>query len=121
MQPLITFEGRAARDPELRFTKAGEAVAAVTLAHTDRIKDPVSGEWTDGETMWIKVTVWRKLAEQITETVRKGDLVLVAGTLRQTAWTTKEGEARTTLEVNASSAALVRASAKRAESNDPPY
>jgi single-strand DNA-binding protein len=73
----FVFEGNLATDPELRFTPAGKAVCSMRVGHNTRRFDPAKGEWVNGQTMWVNVTAWEKLAERLAESLRKGDTVIV--------------------------------------------
>jgi single-strand DNA-binding protein len=92
-----TFVGRLTRDPELRFTKSGIAVANFNLA-VDR---PFLNARKERETDFIPVTVWRKLAETCANNLAKGRLVLVEGRLQMDSYTDKEGVKRRTSNINA--------------------
>jgi single-strand DNA-binding protein len=92
----ITVIGNLTSDPELRFTASGAAVVNFTIASTPRIKDK-SGEWVDGETLFLKATLWRQAAENAAESLRKGTRVVATGKLTSRTWETKEGEKRTDL------------------------
>jgi single-strand DNA-binding protein len=95
-----TITGNLAADPELRFTQSGVAVANLRVAVTQRIQDK-DGTWRDGETSFHKVNVWRDQAQNLTDSLGKGDRVMVTGRLRQRSWETPEGERRTTTEIDA--------------------
>lgn len=93
----ITVVGNLTGDPELRFTSAGAAVANITVASTPRIyKD---GEWVDGDPLYMRCIVWRKPAENLSESLRRGDRVIVTGRLRQRQYETREGEKRSVMEL----------------------
>lgn len=96
----ITVTGNLTGDPELRFTATGVPVATFTVASNERFKDR-AGEWQDGATSFVRCNAWRDLAEHVAESLAKGDRVMVAGTLRQRDYETKEGEKRTVWEVQA--------------------
>ena len=96
----VKLVGRLTRDPELRFTAKGQGVCRFDLAVNRRFKDPASGEWKD-DTSFIPVVVWREAAERCRERLKKGSPVYVEGRLRSRNWETKEGQKRTSLEVNA--------------------
>jgi single-strand DNA-binding protein len=95
----VTLVGNLTDDPELRFTPSGAAVANFRLAVTPRVKD--GDGWRDGDASFFRVAVWRQLAENVAESCRKGDRVMVAGSLRVNQWGTPEGEKRSTVEVQA--------------------
>lgn len=103
--PYLVLEGRLTSDPDLRFTPGGHAVCGFTLACSDRKRNPVTDEWEDAGTLFIRVNVWRQLAENVAESVVKGDLVLVYGKLQQRDFETKEGDRRSVFEITASQVA----------------
>ena len=78
----ITLVGNLTADPELRFTQSGVAVAGFTVASTPRIFDRASGEWKDGDALFLRCTLWRQPAENVAETLTKGSRVIVTGRLR---------------------------------------
>lgn len=86
----ITVVGNVGEDPDLRFTPSGAAVATFSVAVTPRRKDPNTNEWKDGDATWYRVNVWRGLAENVAETIRKGMRVIVVGNLAARAWENKE-------------------------------
>ena len=90
--------GNLVDDPELRFTNNGTAVANLRVAVTQRIQQ--DGTWRDGETSF-KVNVWRGQAENLADSLAKGDRVMVTGRLRQRSWETPEGEKRSVAEIEA--------------------
>lgn len=90
----VTLVGNLARDPELRFSAGGLAVANVGLAVNRRWKNPATGEQEESVS-FFDVTLWRELAENAAETLGKGDRVFVTGRLEQNTWETPEGEKRT--------------------------
>jgi single-strand DNA-binding protein len=92
--------GNLAADPELRFTNTGTPVANLRVAVTQRIQDK-DGTWRDGETSFHTVNVWRDQAHNLTDSLGKGDRVMVTGRLRQRAWETPEGERRSVTEIDA--------------------
>jgi len=98
--PDITVAGTLTADPELRFTANGTAVANFTVAANDRRYDKDRGEWVDNGATFMRCTVWRDTAEHVAESLQKGRRVLLTGSLRQRDWETKEGEKRTTFEVD---------------------
>jgi single-strand DNA-binding protein len=86
-------------DPELRFTSSGAAVANFTVASTPRTFNRHSGEWRDGEAMFLRCSVWNQYAENVAESLSRGARVLVQGRLVQRSFETKEGEKRTVTEL----------------------
>src|SRR6516225_3057838 len=95
----ITIAGNLVDDPELRFTPAGQAVARFRVASTPRFRDNNTGEWKDGDSLFLTCNVWRQAAEHAAESLTRGMRVIVAGRLRQRSYETKEGEKRTVYEV----------------------
>ncbi|HUQ58906.1 single-stranded DNA-binding protein [Lentzea sp.] len=98
-ETTITVVGNLTADPELRFTQSGAAVASFTVASTPRTFDKNSGEWKDGEALFLRCNVWRQVAENVAESLTRGSRVLVSGRLRQRSFETKEGEKRTVVEL----------------------
>lgn len=95
----ITIIGNLTADPELRFTPSGAAVANFTVASTPRIYDRQSGEWKDGEALFLRCNIWREAAENVAESLTRGSRVIVSGRLKQRSFETREGEKRTVFEV----------------------
>jgi len=95
----VTMIGNLTDDPELRYTPAGVPVVGFTIAMNRRTRDPVSNEWKDGETSFIRCNVWRQQAENVAESLSKGMRAIVVGRLRQRSWETTEGQKRSTVEV----------------------
>ncbi|MFC7244738.1 single-stranded DNA-binding protein [Catellatospora aurea] len=98
-ETTITVIGNLVDDPELRFTPSGAAVAKFRLASTPRTLDRASGEWKDGEPLFLSCNMWRQMAENVAESLQKGSRVIVSGRLRQRSYETKEGEKRTVYEL----------------------
>jgi len=96
---IITVIGNITGDPELRFTPSGAAVANFTVASTPRQFDRQSNEWKDGETLFMRCSVWRDAAENVAESLARGTRVIVSGRLTSRSYTTKEGEKRTVVEM----------------------
>jgi single-strand DNA-binding protein len=99
-ETVITIIGNLTNDPELRFTPSGAAVANFTVASTPRTFDRQSNEWKDGETLFMRCSVWRDAAENVAESLQRGTRVLVSGRLRSRSYETKEGEKRTVVEMD---------------------
>jgi single-strand DNA-binding protein len=95
----ITVVGNLTADPELRFTPSGAAVANFTVASTPRIYDRQSGDWKDGEALFLRCNIWREAAENVAESLTRGSRVILTGRLKQRSFETKEGEKRTVMEV----------------------
>ena len=96
---VITIIGNITGDPELRFTPSGAAVANFTVASTPRAFDRQSNEWKDGETLFMRCSVWRDAAENVAESLNRGTRVIVSGRLKSRSYETKEGEKRTVIEM----------------------
>jgi single-strand DNA-binding protein len=98
-ETTITVVGNLTDDPELRFTPSGAAVAKFRVASTPRTLDRASGEWKDGEPLFLSCNVWRQAAENVAESLQRGARVIVTGRLRQRSYETREGEKRTVIEL----------------------
>jgi single-strand DNA-binding protein len=98
-ETTITVIGNLTNDPELRFTPSGSAVANFTIASTPRTFDRQSNEWKDGETLFLRASVWREAAENVAESLTKGMRVIVSGRIKSRSYETKEGEKRTVIEL----------------------
>jgi single-strand DNA-binding protein len=118
-ETVITVIGNLTNDPELRFTPNGAAVASFTVASTPRTFDRQSNEWKDGDTLFLRCTVWRQAAENVAESLHKGTRVVVQGRLKQRSFETREGEKRTVVELEADEVgvSLRSATAKVSKSN----
>ena len=95
----ITIVGNLVGDPELRYTQTGQAVATFRVASTPRFRDNATGEWKDGDSLFLSCNVWRQAAENVAESLQRGSRVIVSGRLRQRSYETREGEKRTVYEV----------------------
>lgn len=100
-ETVITVIGNLTADPELRFTPSGAAVANFTVASTPRTFDRQSQEWKDGDTLFMRCSIWREAAENVAESLTKGTRVVVTGRLVQRSYETREGEKRTVVELQA--------------------
>ncbi|SDN24532.1 single-stranded DNA-binding protein [Allokutzneria albata] len=98
-ETTITVVGNLTADPELRFTQSGAAVASFTVASTPRTFDRQSGEWKDGEALFLRCSIWRQAAENVAESLTRGMRVVVQGRLKQRSYDTREGEKRTVYEL----------------------
>ncbi|GAA2239687.1 single-stranded DNA-binding protein [Rarobacter faecitabidus] len=96
---VITVVGNLTADPELRFTPSGAAVANFTIASTPRIFDRQANEWRDGDTLFLRCSLWREAAENAAESLTKGSRVIAQGRLTQRSFETREGEKRTVVEL----------------------
>ena len=95
----ITVIGNLTGDPELRFTPSGAAVANLTIASTPRSFDRQTNEWKEGETLFIRGSIWREAAENVTESLTKGARVIAQGRLVQRSYEDREGQKRTVVEL----------------------
>jgi len=96
---VITVIGNLTDDPELRFTPSGAAVANFTVASTPRTFDRQTNDWKDGETLFLRCSIWRQAAENVAESLQKGMRVIVQGRLVSRSYETREGEKRTVNEL----------------------
>lgn len=96
----LTVIGNLTADPELRFTPSGAAVASFTVASTPRTFDRQTGEWKDGEALFLRCNIWRQAAENVAESLTRGARVIVNGRLKQRSFETREGEKRTVVELD---------------------
>lgn len=99
-ETTITLVGNLTADPELRFTPSGAPVANFTVASTPRTFDRATGEWKDGDAMFLNCSIWRQAAENVAESLTKGMRVVVQGRLKSRSYETREGERRTVFEVD---------------------
>lgn len=90
--PAITIIGNLTADPELRFTPSGQAVTNFTVASTARFFDKAKNEWAEGDTTFIRCSVWREMAENVAESLEKGNRVVVTGTLKVRQYETDKGK-----------------------------
>lgn len=97
-EPQVTVIGNLTADPELRFISSGAAVVNFTIASTPRTFDRQANEWKDGETLFMRCSLWREAAENVAETLRKGMRVIATGNLVQRSWD-KDGEKRSSTEM----------------------
>jgi single-strand DNA-binding protein len=95
----VTITGNLVDDPQLRYTPTGNAVASFRVASTPRFRDQQTGEWKDGDALFLTCNVWRQPAENVAESLERGMRVIVSGRLRQRSYETREGEKRTVYEV----------------------
>ena len=96
----VTIIGNLVADPELKFTNTGKAVASFTVAESKRVKG-ADGTWTDGDAVFWRVSLWDSPAENMTESLHKGQRVIVVGEVKQRSFETQQGEKRTVMEVTA--------------------
>lgn len=105
-EPTITVVGNVADVPTLRHTLNGVAVASFRVANTPRRRDKATGEWSDRETVWFGVSAWRQLAEHVAVSIKKGDRVVLVGSLTSETWVGEGGDERSGLKVTADSVGL---------------
>ncbi|MBF4461112.1 MULTISPECIES: single-stranded DNA-binding protein [unclassified Rathayibacter] len=98
-ETIITVVGNLTSDPELRYTQNGLAVANFTIASTPRTFDRQANDWKDGEALFLRASVWREFAEHVAGSLTKGSRVIATGRLKQRSYETKEGEKRTSIEL----------------------
>ena len=98
-ETVITVVGNLTSDPELRYTQNGLAVANFTIASTPRNFDRAANDWKDGDALFLRASVWREFAEHVAGSLTKGARVVVTGRLKQRSYETKEGEKRTSIEL----------------------
>ena len=96
--PAVSIIGNATRDPELRYTQSGVAVASFGVAVNQRKKNH-SGEWEDAPAQFFDVTVWNQLAENVSQSITKGTRVIVVGRLEQQSWETQDSDKRSRVQV----------------------
>ena len=118
-ETLITVIGNLTNDPEMRFTPSGSAVANFTIASTPKTFDRQANEFKDGETLFLRASIWREAAEHAAESLAKGMRVIASGRLKSRSYDTKEGEKRTVIEfeVDEIGPSLKNATAKVTRSN----
>ncbi|MFE6966689.1 single-stranded DNA-binding protein [Agromyces sp. NPDC057679] len=120
-ETIVTVVGNLTADPELRYTQNGLPVANFTIASTPREFDRVANEWKDGEALFLRAAAWREMGEHVAGSLSKGSRVIASGRLKQRSYETKEGEKRTTMELEIDeigpSLRYATASVTRAQSN----
>jgi len=98
-ETVITVVGNLTADPELRYTQNGLPVANFTIASTPRTFDRAANEWKDGEALFLRASVWREFAEHVAGSLTKGSRVIATGRLRQRSYQDREGQNRTSIEL----------------------
>jgi single-strand DNA-binding protein len=96
---IVTVVGNLTADPELRFTQTGLAVANFTIASTPRSFDRQANDWKDGDPLFLRASCWREFAEHVAGSLTKGMRVVAQGRLKMRQYETKEGERRTSTEL----------------------
>ena len=97
-EPVTTIVGNLTNDPELRYAPNGDAVTNFTIASTPRSFDRNSNEWKDGETLFIRCSLWRQYAENFASSVSKGTSVMAQGLLKSRSYE-KDGQKHTVIEM----------------------
>ena len=103
-EPHITLVGNVGNDPAIRFTPNGVGVCELRVATTPTTK--VGDEWVDKETLWFKVSCWRELGENVSQSLKKGDKVVVTGRLLQQTYERTDGTQGVSLVIDAQSVAV---------------
>ncbi|GAA1949708.1 single-stranded DNA-binding protein [Microbacterium aquimaris] len=98
-ETVITVVGNLTADPELRYTQNGLPVANFTIASTPRTFDRQANEWKDGEALFLRASCWRDFAEHVAGSMTKGMRVIAQGRLRQRSYQDREGNNRTSIEL----------------------
>jgi len=98
-ETVITVVGNLTADPELRYTQSGHAVANFTVASTPRMFDRQANEWKDGDALFLRSTAWKELGEHVAASLTKGSRVIVQGRLKQRSYKDREGNDRTSIEL----------------------
>jgi single-strand DNA-binding protein len=99
-ETVITVIGNLTDDPELKFTPSGAPVANFTVASTPRTFDRQTNEWKDGTPLFIRCSVWRQIAENVAESLQKGQQVIVHGALNIRNYERQDGSKGTSVEMN---------------------
>jgi len=99
MSTDVTLTGRLTRDPELKFSQAGKAVAKFAVVTSRRVKDRTTNEWSDADTTFWDCVAFGELATNLADSLEKGSAVIVTGHASQEDWTTKDGEKRKSMKV----------------------
>lgn len=105
MLPSIHFEGTLTKDPVIKFTPNGTAIASINVAVNERKKNE-QGEWVNGEATFLTCYVWRKMGENAVDSLHKGDNVVVIGRYKSRGWEDNDGNKRTAQEVDVDSIGL---------------
>ncbi|WP_076465547.1 single-stranded DNA-binding protein [Actinomyces mediterranea] len=119
-ETVITIVGNLTADPELRFTQSGATVVDFTVASTPRTYDRNAGEWRDGDTLFMRCSAWRDMADNIAESLRKGMRVIVQGRLTQRSFEDRNGQQRTVVEMQVDEAGPSLRRAKATVERVPP-
>jgi single-strand DNA-binding protein len=107
MPNTITITGRLGADIDVRFTPQGKTVAVGRIADSPRRFDRDRNEWVEsGETLWLGFEIWDRKAEALADAAKKGDLLMITGSLTSRTFDTKQGESRTVIEIKATEVAV---------------
>lgn len=117
MSIQVTIKGNVGTDPELKFAKNETPYASFSLAHTPRIKQ--GAQWIDGDTIWFRVVTFGSKAEEIMDLVRKGELVRVEGSMKQSTYQSKDGTTKQAWEINAREIDALKRATKKQEASAP--
>ncbi len=98
-EPLITVVGNLVADPEPRVSQAGKSWVTFRIASTPRVRDRQSGDWSDGEPLWLGCRAYGEYADNIASSLTKGMRVIVQGRLTQRSYTDNQGQQRTSLDL----------------------
>jgi single-strand DNA-binding protein len=99
MTNSITITGNITADPEIKFLPSGVAVASFTIADTPRVFNKDTGEWKDGDTLFLRCNLWRDAAENVAESLQKGARVVVSGHLKQRTFDGRDGDKKSMIEL----------------------
>lgn len=99
-EPLITVCGNLVADPEPRVSQAGKSWVTFRIASTPRVRDRQSGDWSDGEPLWLGCRAFGEYADNIAASLTKGMRVIVQGRLTQRSYTDNQGQQRTSLDLD---------------------
>lgn len=97
--PQATVVGTLTGDPEIKMLPSGVAVTTVNIACNDRRYSKETGKYEDGDTTFLRGTIWKQYAENVAESLKRGDKVIATGRLKQRSWE-KDGQKRTTFELD---------------------
>jgi single-strand DNA-binding protein len=98
-ETIVTVVGNLTADPELRYTQGGKAVANFTIASTPKVFDRQQNKFADGDALFLRASCWEEFAEHVAGSLTKGTRVIAQGVLKQKSYETKEGEKRTSMEL----------------------
>jgi single-strand DNA-binding protein len=98
-ETVISVVGNLTADPELRYTQNGLPVVKFTIASTPRNFDRQSGEWKDGEPLFLRASCWREFAEHVAGSLQKGSRVIASGRLKQRTYQDRDGNPRQAIEL----------------------